>query len=190
MHDLLQRFRAGLFPAVSMDQIETSVRNTGTANRSSTTNWLHALEGQLQRELHQARIPRALHAPEITSIGEVAVGLKELSMVERVKQFASKLQFESLADRRELLEADFPVIYSWATADGPGRVANGSGRHGIFRECIRIESQVSRTAGIELVEWRGYVGLSRRLEIEAGLQLDVVLLCDSDREAGLECGDA
>src|SRR6202030_1664362 len=89
-------FRAGLFPAVSMSQKRLFRARKGAAHCGARLHpvltLLTALEGQLQSELDQTRIARALHAPEIAAVREVAVWLKELCVVEGVKQFAAKLQ--------------------------------------------------------------------------------------------------
>src|SRR4029077_2515065 len=111
---------AGLFPVVSLYQKLFSCtlqrRSPLGAAPNTRVDFPPALEGQLERELYQARIPRALHASEITSVGEVTVGLEELRMVERVKQFSTELKFEPFVDWRNFQKGDFPVVDSRSTA--------------------------------------------------------------------------
>src|SRR6266478_23864 len=156
----------------------------------ATHAYLNTLERQLKCELYQARIARALDSPEIASVREVPVRLEELRVVELVEQFAAKLQFEALADRRHLQESDFPVVDSRPATNRARRVADGAGRHGVLRECAGIKSQISRPARIEFLERRRHIWLPRSLEIEAGLQLDVVLFRNADGEARLERRDS
>ena len=81
--------------------------------------------------LHQAGIPRALHAPKIASIGEIAVRLEELRMVEDVEDFASELHAVALAHRRFFQYRQFRVERSRTTTDRARCVANAPERDGV-----------------------------------------------------------
>src|SRR4029077_11207797 len=135
----------------------------GLEARLATLAFLAALERQLKCKLYQTRIARALDSSEIASVREVPVRLKELRVVESVEQFAAKLQFEALAERRNLEEGDLPIVDSRSAANGPRRVTYGAGRHSILRERAGIESQVPRSARIEFLEWRRDIWLPRSL---------------------------
>src|SRR5260370_5687808 len=184
---------AGLFPVVSMCQTflacVAKARPMARRALSPVSFFSPALEGHLQSELNQAWIPSALHASEIASVREVAVWLEELRMVESIKQFPTELQFEPLADRRNFQERNLPIVDSRSAANRSRGIPDRSGQHCVFRERARIESQVPWPSRVEFLERRRHVRLSRSLEVEAGLQLDIILLRNSNREARLERRD-
>src|SRR5712664_2819041 len=167
---------AGLFPAVSMFQKRFFLTWQRRGPRRAASLALAAfflvpLERQLQGELDQPGIARALHAPEIAAVGEVPLRLKELRVVEGVEKLSSKLQLEALAERRNLLERNLPVVDSRPAANRSWRVSNGARRHSVLGKGVGVEAQVAGPARIELVERRRNVRLPGRLEIETGLQL-------------------
>src|SRR6266481_8794855 len=101
--------------------------------RLATLGFLAALERQLKCELYQPRIARTLDSPEIASVGEVPVRLKELRVIEGVEQFAAELQLDALADRRNFQKRNFPVVDARSAANRPRRISDRSRRHGVFR---------------------------------------------------------
>src|SRR5258708_16506003 len=68
-----------------------------------------ALEVELQRELHQARIARPFHAAEVAAIGCVAIRLVELRMVEQIENLSAKLDSVPLADISVLQNSDISL---------------------------------------------------------------------------------
>src|ERR1700674_2206769 len=83
-----------------------------------------ALEVQLQSELHKPRIARPLDAAEVRAVGRIPIGLEELGVVERVEELSPEFQPGPLAELRDLLEADLPIVDSRSAANGPRGIPN------------------------------------------------------------------
>src|SRR5258708_2496276 len=146
-----------------------------------------ASEVKLQCELHKSRITGPLDTAEIRTIRKISIRLEELRVVEGVKKLPAKINLVPFADGRALNKPNLPVINSMPAADGPRRISDRSWHDSILCEGARIEAEMARATGIEFMERRGNVGLARCLEVETGLQFNVVLLGDANGEPALEC---
>src|ERR1700747_1509332 len=163
-----------------------------------------SLEVKLQRELHQTRMARPLNAAEVCSVCGISIRLKELRVIECIKEFGTKINSIPFADWGALYESEFPIVDSWTAADRPRGIANRSWRNCGLRERVRVESSVDQCARrrisagacgtcqltrIDGMERSANIGLSRRFKIKAGLQFDVVLLRNTNRKPALERSD-
>src|SRR6266404_2570352 len=200
------RLFAGLFPAVSVLPTKFFPDAPKRPPRRAPRLILMfrgALEDELQCELYQARFAGPLYAAKIAPVRSVSVRLVELRMVEHIIDFTAELQFVALSDLGVLEYADIRLKLARPTANCAGRVADGAennaARHvrakwivdqviGVRRidapgtKRVRIESQVSGAARIELLKRCNQVWLTRRFKVETGVQLVVVLLRNPDRK--------
>src|SRR2546427_4869261 len=205
---------AGLFPAVRCAEnflglllsILPDIKPRGPREPplESSPNSSNSLEVELQSELHKSRITGSLHAAKVRPVRDISIGLEELGVVERIEQLSVEFEPDSFADRNLLLETKLPVIQTRAAADGAGRISDGARCDGVIRKGVGVESGIDQGAGsgvssragsasqfprIDGLERRGDIWLTRRFEIEAALQFNVVLRGDANRESGLERGD-
>src|SRR4051812_35656978 len=126
-------------------------------------------------------------------------------MVEHVEELAPEFHPEAFIKLRHFLKTNFPVVNARAAANCARSIADCSGyNRSLGKTIVRIESRIDRLAihsgsrsrpgterahrllRINGLEWGQYVRLAGRLEIEAGLQLDIILFGDAHGEACLK----
>ena len=113
--------------------------------------WRIGLEEELQDQL---RLPGSAGADVISDgrcadpkvcIREVAIGIREVGVVENVEELAAKLDGEPFVNRGGFCERGVPLGETGATASIAAYITVLATRRG--RECSRINLPVGRVAG-------------------------------------------
>jgi hypothetical protein len=81
------------------------------------------LERELQGKLNVSRITHPLDATEIRSVADVAVGVQELRVIERIEKLRPELKVFVFPDRQYFLNRQIEVRDAGSATDGPRRVA-------------------------------------------------------------------
>lgn len=79
-------------------------------------------EGKLQRQLSDAAIPSTSNLPDVAV--NIAVRIRELSMIERVEEFGTKFECDSLRNTSVLVEGEIPVVKPWTVEKAPLHIAD------------------------------------------------------------------
>src|SRR5205807_7723679 len=173
--------------------------------RHAARDWIIRSEEKLQRELHQPGITGLGNLAELRAVGSVAVWIKELRVIEDVKELSAKINTLLLANFKCLQDSEIRVADMWSAADRTLGIAHGSqqrrviatknrtGAAGWLRrigrvlcEAVRIEEIEPIRLWLHLAEWSELSRLAGQFKSKAGHQFVIGEGGGPDGESCLE----
>ena len=126
--------------------------------------------------------------PKRRSIGDIAIGIKKLRVIEYVETLRSELNFNALPCLKGLVNRQVQIRHPWAAAYGARGVADLA--QGRIDERRRIEEVAAGFLRIEPPEGRDRAGLAGGFVVEAAHQLLIAAGGQANWKSRLQCENA